>query len=232
MTEELTGTAEFVRSKLTGLDVVTHMRSTPPNVLEFTHTPQFVGSVPTRERLHVLSSPMLSLSEVERVCARDPSVTAIVNTGKDTHYSGEALEAARFYEANVLTFRQLLSAVGRQGGLASFEDGRIRFCLETFSKSKSVARMELICETEMLAVRPRLGDLRLVATSIYTFGSADLMKELNKHPDLDVIVNLNNYNHFTPDAHKRARELGKALVPGNGVFDMLRRERGDILADG
>jgi hypothetical protein len=215
----LTAPAEFVMGALKKHDKVDDVVARDSAVLEVARI-EGVGA----EILWVESRRLFSRGDVLRVMAAQEGITGIVNPGKGMHYAGDALELARTEGANIFTFRQLMYALGSDDALPSYRDGKIEFGLRTIGGHRSVIRCQQECEEVLLVERRGLPSLRVVLTNIYTLGKAEVMRELQLHPGIDLIVNLSDYNQYTAGAAEYGLENGVRVISGREMFGVLGQQ--------
>jgi hypothetical protein len=170
-----------------------------------------------------VSEDLLDDDGVQALLEAYPHLAGIVNSGRFVHYSGSAKRRARQHGTALHTFREYMSALGRES-FASHEDGLVPWALKTFDKHRRVTSVEQICESRIKLNREGLDAIEFVPTNIYTLGVAELMETLEWHPGIDAVVNFISYNQYTEEAKTRARQVNVGLFTPNEMFGALNFE--------
>ncbi|MFJ5219918.1 hypothetical protein ACIP98_35140 [Streptomyces sp. NPDC088354] len=153
---------------------------------------------------------------------RDGEATIICLVPKTSHYLWVARERANQLGSDVQTMREVFWALGMvdpQGFLDKDVDSTIRI----LGQHSRVERVQMICESTMKVVR--LGGMSDVKVSVaygYEFGEETLVKELERHPDVDVVLNSNPNGRATASALEHAKHAGVRLLDLSSLMGELR----------
>jgi hypothetical protein len=160
-----------------------------------------------------VSIPMLEVVHVDELL-NEEIATIICLIPRISHYNWAAREEAIRRGSTVHTFYELNASL-------SYEDPR-PFRKKSVAKIQSIVGMhrqvqsvQMECEAAMRIKRKKnLGDVTIVVEEVYDFGEEALMDALERHPDVDAVVNGNPSGSFTKSARDFARNIGV------GVFSL------------
>lgn len=162
--------------------------------------------------LFVTSKPMLEVSHVREILASNRALDAIVNIGEWGRYTSEAKEYANNQSVSLFNYRQLLGALACDDEeFADYERTAMSVARKSIVRHSKVARIEDVALYELRAYRKTLPTVRVAFTEIYILGVADLREILDEFPQVDAIVNLSLWNHYTKEAKVKAGEQGVGL---------------------
>ncbi|MET9564987.1 hypothetical protein [Streptomyces tauricus] len=161
-------------------------------------------------RLNLVSVPMLDEALVEECYSSDPAIDAVVNSGKELHYSGKSKERAHSLGLEAYTFKEAWNALGRQE-FRGYEPANLAYAKNTLLSHRRVSRIERVCESILRIHRREHPPVDIVFVDAYTLGVAGLQQTLSWHSNVDAIVNMGAYNHYTGEAKDAATGMGIGL---------------------
>ncbi|MFD5818188.1 hypothetical protein [Streptomyces sp. NPDC127038] len=164
----------------------------------------------TPVRLSLVSVPILDEKLVDECYSTDPGIDAVVNSGKDLHYSGPSKERAHSLGFEAYTFKEAWSAIGRRE-FRGWEPSNLTYARTTLPSHRRVSHVERVCESILRIHRNNIPAVDITFVDAYTLGVAGLQQALGWHPNVDAVVNMGAYNSYTGEAKEAAASLGIGL---------------------
>jgi hypothetical protein len=137
-------------------------------------------------------------------------IDAIVNSGKNLHYSAAAKRLAKSIGAEIYLFRELSAAIQRTEFIG-YEWGTMTFARTSLSRHSRVSEVQDVCERTLKIRRPGLADIDAVFEDQYTLGITKLHQALDWHPNVNAVINVGGYAGCTEEAREAARGMGISL---------------------
>ncbi|MBP5938535.1 hypothetical protein [Streptomyces acidiscabies] len=164
---------------------------------------------------------ILSADLVEQILQDDiPTIICLVP--KASHYLWSARERATELGSDVQTMSEVFWSMTEEDpqGFLSNDVTVTRRILRQHSQAHQV---EMICESSMRIARA--GGMSDVTVSVeygYEFGEEALVKALDRHPGMDVVLNSNPNGRMTAAALEHAKHAGVRLLNLSSLMGALK----------
>jgi hypothetical protein len=158
---------------------------------------------------------------VEQILKEDVA-TIICLVPKSSHYLWSARERATELGSDVQTMSEVFWSM-------SFEDPQgflsndVAVTRRILGQHSHVHQVEMICESSMRILRA--GGLSDVTVSVeygYEFGEEALVKALDRHPGMDVVLNSNPNGRMTAAALEHAKHAGVRLLSLTSLMGAMK----------
>jgi hypothetical protein len=155
---------------------------------------------------------------VESVLRASPPPTVIVLVPRAGHYEWEARALAMAQGSTIFTVKELYTFM-RERDPRAFVDKNVDYNRARLAQHSRVAKCEMICEASArLRRRDSLGDVVVAMEYEYEFTEEAVVRAIERHPDVDVILNANPSGRVTAAAYAHAIE---ARVPVYKIGELM-----------
>ncbi|MBO1418400.1 hypothetical protein [Streptomyces sp. FH025] len=153
----------------------------------------------------------------------DAPADVICLVPKASHYLWPARERAKERESDVQTMSEVFWTVTADDP-RGFLNKNVAYARRVLRQHSHVQRVEMICEASMKLIRVgRMPNVRLSVEYEYEFGSEALVKALEHHPGVNVVLNSNPNGKPTRAAMRHAENAGVRLLDMSSLMGILNR---------
>ncbi|MGV9358330.1 hypothetical protein [Streptomyces misionensis] len=163
---------------------------------------------------------ILSESLVDQIL-REDTATIICLVPKSSHYLWSAREHANNLGSDVQTMSEVFWSMTEENP-QGFLSKDVSVPRRILSQHSHVERVEMICESSMRIARMgRMSDVKVSIEYGYEFGEEALVKALDRHPGMDVVLNSNPNGRMTSAALEHAEHAGVRLMSLSSLMGEL-----------
>ncbi|MEW2118448.1 hypothetical protein AB0945_25310 [Streptomyces sp. NPDC005474] len=149
------------------------------------------------------------------------NATIICLVPKSSHYLWSARIRAQDLCSDVQTMSEVFWAMGEEN-VQGFLSKNVSYARRALGQHSRVRRVEMICEASMRLVRRgEMSDVRVSIDYGYEFSEEALMQSLERHPQVDVVLNSNPNGRFTSAALNHAENAGVRLLDMSALMGTL-----------
>ncbi|MFJ9197884.1 hypothetical protein [Streptomyces flaveolus] len=164
---------------------------------------------------------VLSADLVEEII-REDIATIICLVPKASHYLWSARERAAALGSDVQTMSEVFWSMTEENP-QGFLSNDVTVTRRILRQHSQVHQVQMICESSMRIVR--VGNMSNVTVSVeygYEFSEEALVKALDRHPGMDVVLNSNPNGRMTAAALEHAKHAGVRLLNLSSLMGALK----------
>lgn len=169
-----------------------------------------------------IATPWVDVATVKRVLA-DGDADVIVLVPKESHYDWDARMFAEENGSSVQTVKEIFTSLA-YADPRPIVDKPTAYCVRALRGHSIVRAVEMICESSARVRRRGRKDVVVGIEHVYEFGEEAVVHALERHPDIDAILNSNVNGTMTRAARRHASQLGVGLFDLRGLMSALHRE--------
>ncbi|MBP2581825.1 hypothetical protein J3A78_002303 [Streptomyces sp. PvR006] len=167
-----------------------------------------------------VSTPTLTETHVDEILGQGDA-TIICLVPKASHYLWSARTRAQDLGSDVQTMSEVFWAMGEED-VQGFLSKNVSYARRALGQHARVQQVQMICEASMRLVRHGgMPDIRVSVDYGYEFGEEALMQALERHPEVEVVLNSNPNGRFTSAALRHAENAGVRIFDMSSLMGAL-----------